>query len=140
MLVTAARWPQTRFTAAYPSSAVAAVAQATDRHPKARVVASYELADWLLFSDPSLRGRIAFDGRWELLSGAQMSAALDYLYQSGNEWDRVARGYSVFVLDPGREPGLVTTYDGQRDMRVLYRSSQAVVYERLTAPARQRAR
>ena len=140
MLVTAARWPQTRFTAAYPSSAVAAVARATDRHPKARVLASYELADWLLFSDPSLRGRIAFDGRWELLSGAQMSAALDYLYQSGNDWDRVARGYSVFVLDPGREPGLVTTYDGQRNMRALYRSSQAVVYERLTAPARQRAR
>jgi hypothetical protein len=139
MLVTAAHWPRTRFTAAYPSSAVAAIAQATDRHPKARVLASYELADWLLFSDPSLRGRIAFDGRWELLSAGQMSAALDYLYQSGGDWDRVARGYSVFVLDPGREPGLVTTYDAQRDMRVLYRSSRAVVFERLTAPARQRA-
>ena len=58
MLVLAARWPQTRFTAAYPSSAVAAVARATGRHPKARVLASYELADWLLFSDPSLPKRI----------------------------------------------------------------------------------
>jgi hypothetical protein len=140
MLVTAARWPQTRFTAAYPSSAVAAVARATGRHPKARVLASYELADWLLFADPSLRGRIAFDGRWELLSGGQMSAALDYLYQSGSDWDRVARGYSVLVLDPGRESGLVAMYDGQPDMRVLYRSSLVVVFERvqpdaITAPA-----
>jgi hypothetical protein len=140
MLVTAGGWPQTRFTAAYPSSAVAAIARATGRDPKARVLASYELADWLLFADPSLRGRIAFDGRWELLSAGQMSAALDYLYQSGSDWDRIARGYSVFVLDPAREPGLVTTYDGQRDMRVLYRSSRAVVYERVTAPARRHAR
>jgi hypothetical protein len=133
MLVTAARWPETRFTTAYPSEAVAAVAQATDRHPRARVLASYELADWLLVSDPSLRGRIAFDGRWELLSAGEMSAALDYLYQSGSEWDRLARGYSVFVLDPGREPGLVATYDEEAGMHVLYRSSQAVVYERVRA-------
>jgi hypothetical protein len=69
-----------------------------------------------------------------------MSSALDYLYQSGSDWDRIARGYSVFVLDPAREPGLVTTYDGRRDMRVLYRSSRAVVYERITAPTRRHAR
>jgi hypothetical protein len=140
MLVTAARWPQTRFTAAYPSTAAAAVAQATSRHPKARVLATYELADWLLFTNPSLRGRIAFDGRWELLSGGEISAALDYLYQSRSNWDWIARGYSVFVLDPGRESGLVAMYDGRPDMRVLYRSSLLVVFERvqpsgITAPA-----
>jgi hypothetical protein len=140
MLVTAARWPQTRFTAAYPSTAAAAVARATSRHPKARVLATYELADWLLFSDPSLRGRIAFDGRWELLSGGEISAALDYLYQTRSHWDWIARGYGVFVLDPGRESGLIAMYDGRPDMRVLYRSSLVVVLERVhqdavTAPA-----
>ena len=127
-LVTAARWPQTRFTAAYPSSAVAAVARATDRHPKARVLASYELADWLLFADPSLRGRIAFDGRWELLSaGADERGPRLPLSVRERLGSASRRATACSCSTRGGNPGSSRPTTRSARMRVLYRSSRAIV-------------
>ena len=63
------------------------------------VFASDRLADWLLWRVPSLRGRIAYDVRFELLKQTQLDPLLAFADQRGADWDRVTSGYNVIVLD-----------------------------------------
>jgi hypothetical protein len=113
----------------WPAPAAAAVRRAIHEDSRARVLANGEYADWLLFEIPELRGRIAFDGRWEVLSPRQFLTVRDYLFQTGAGWEQPSRGYRVLVLDPKRNRRLVATYD-HRGLRVLYRGGRVVVYEK----------
>jgi hypothetical protein len=114
---------------AWPQPAVDAVRSALASDPRARVLANAEYADWLLYELPELRGRIAFDGRWEVLAPGQIRTVRSYLFQTSADWERVSRGYDVLVLSPKRNPRLVATYD-RRGTRVLYRAPRIVVFER----------
>ena len=117
-------------TERWPAQASATVAAALRQDPQATVLANDEYADWLLWRVPSSRGRIAFDGRWEILSRRQFEAAMRFLHQDGPGWAGIARGYRVLVLDPGKEKRLVATYAARRDWRVLFRAKKVVVLER----------
>ena len=75
----------------WPGAATRAVAQAAQRDPSLRVLSNEEYADWLLFREPSLRGRVAFDGRWEILKPVEMSAVVDFLFRRTPEWERGRR-------------------------------------------------
>jgi hypothetical protein len=121
--------PTSRLTRLWPSEPVAAVRQVTSADPNARVLATYRYGDWLLYELPELRGRIAFDGRWELLETKQARQVFEYLWQIG-DWERLSDGYRLIVLDPKLQPDLVKTYDARRDVRVLYRDKRFVVYDR----------
>jgi hypothetical protein len=59
-------------TEAYPRSA-SVISAAAARDPHASVLASPWLADWLLFEDPLLAGRIVADGRFELLTSGEFA-------------------------------------------------------------------
>lgn len=87
-------WPRER--------AVAAVAAAT-HDPSTRVFPSDRDADWLLWRVPALRGRVAFDIRFELNTSAQIRSLQHYLDRSGPSWQSAARGYEVVVLDRGHD-------------------------------------
>ena len=115
--------------AIWPQAAVKAVRGALAADPRARVVAAEGSADWLLYEIPELRGRIAFDGRFEVLSQSQFQAVRDYLRQSGPDWQRVSRGYSIVVVDPSRNGGLYRFYRA-RGLRVLYHGSRVAVFKR----------
>jgi hypothetical protein len=121
----------------WPRGAVAAVEDVLRRDPQARVFASYEYGDWLLYELPAVRGRIAFDDRFEVLTEPQAQRIFDYLWQRGPLWERPSRGYRVLVLHPQGELGLVRTYE-RRNTRVLFRSKQVVVFDR--GPAADRLR
>jgi hypothetical protein len=121
--------PTSKLTRQWPPEAAAAVRQVTRADPNARVFAANRYGDWLLYELPELRGRIAFDGRWELLDTAQAKRVFDYFWQVG-DWERLSDGYRVIVLDPKLEPDLVKTYDARRGVRVLYRDKRFVVYDR----------
>ena len=57
----------------WPNAAVAhAATSSTARSP--RIFASDRIADWLLWREPALRGRVAFDIRFELNTAAQVHA------------------------------------------------------------------
>ena len=85
----------------WPDRAVAAVSAAT-RAPSTRVFASDGDADWLLWREPQLRGRVAFDIRFELNSAAQIRSLHRYFNRIGPHWQAAARGYKVIVLDRKR--------------------------------------
>ena len=61
--------PASWFVSGWPEAQVAAVREAT-RDPQVRVYATDGTADWLLWRIPDLRGRIAYDVRFELYDQA----------------------------------------------------------------------
>jgi hypothetical protein len=80
----------------WPTRAAAVVG----RDPSSTTLfASDRLADWLLWRDPSLRGRIAYDVRFELLHRSQLDALVDFSKMRGQRWARASAGYDVVVLD-----------------------------------------
>jgi hypothetical protein len=96
LAVTLAR-PAAWFTSEWPERQVAAVRAAT-RDPGTRLWATDGTADWLLWRIPDLRGRLAFDVRFELYD----EAALDRIVAYGRRppgWERTVDGYRVVVVD-----------------------------------------
>lgn len=116
-----------RIRETWPPQAVTAVRAALRADPHARVIAAEGSADWLLYEIPELRGRIAFDGRWEVYAPSQFARMRNYLLASGVRWDELARGYEIAVFDPVRNPTLAAAYG---DARVLFRSARVEVVRR----------
>ena len=86
--------PARAFDAGYPRGLLQAVSRGTAADPSAIVVADLQYSDWLLWHEPRLRGRVAFDARLELLSA-------DGLHEAGELMSRAAGGHGLrlFVLD-----------------------------------------
>jgi hypothetical protein len=72
-----------------------------------RVFANLELADWLLWEVPSLRGRVAYDGRPELLTRREFDEVVMRATTFAPGWQRVLARYQLVVLDPSRAARLV---------------------------------
>jgi hypothetical protein len=72
------------------------------------VYADDSSADWLLWRLPSLRGRVAYDVRFELLKKAQI-ARLVIWDRLDPGWRRTSAGYSLVVADPKHVAALVAT-------------------------------
>ena len=80
----------------WPEAAVAAIAE----QPRSTLVfPSDRYGDWLLWRIPSLRGRIAYDVRFELLDRAALDALYRYGRMRGTSWPDITVGYGVVVLD-----------------------------------------
>ena len=92
-----------RYRAAYPPEAARLVARLAASDPSARVYSNERFADWLLWREPSLAGRIAYDVRFELLSAAELTAIARWRGRSGDDWRAAADGYRILVLDPSEE-------------------------------------
>jgi hypothetical protein len=86
--------PASAFERAFPPGA-AAVAARSD----GRVLANVKYADWLLWREPGLAGRIAYDARLELLSRPRILQIYDFGLPFGGSWRAATAGYDVLVLD-----------------------------------------
>lgn len=73
----------------------------------ARVFADLDLADWLLWEVPSLRGRVAYDGRPELLSRGEFNDVVMRAATLAPGWQRVLAPYRLVVLGPSGAARLV---------------------------------
>jgi hypothetical protein len=113
----------------YPNGALAQVRHAVDGGVSTRVYADERFADWLLWRLPQLRGKVAYDARFELLSTAQLQAIYDLKSQAGDDWNRAARGYRLLVLDSSSQ-ALVRAFLRERGTRRLFERDGAVVLER----------
>ncbi len=124
----AGRSPTGRY---YPAGGLAAVGRAVRADASLRVFADERYADWLLWRLPALRGRVAFDARFELLSGAQLAAIADFKSHVGPSWQTIASGYRLLVLQRGsaatsqlaRAPGARVLFDRDGMVVVLRASS-----------------
>jgi hypothetical protein len=119
--------PARRFLGAYPTRAAAAVTAAARADPSAVIFANENYADWLLFEDPSLAGRIAYDTRYELLTRRQLGQIVSFRTESGLDWQAAIKPYRLLVLSPGGDFGAVRYVEGEKGAKVLYRGPDAVV-------------
>jgi hypothetical protein len=114
--------PSSWFERSFPAGAVP-VLQHELRDPKVRVLADDRHADWLLWQLPQLRGRLAYDVRFELFSPRQFRELIAYRGRAGTDWQAAGRGYAIVVLDPSEVPAASLRQYGQ----TLYRSDDVVV-------------
>lgn len=63
-----------------------------------RVYADLPLADWVLWEAPQLRGRVAYDGRPELMTQKQFSDVIRFERLSPG-WPAAVHGYSLLVTN-----------------------------------------
>jgi hypothetical protein len=118
------------FSKAFPAGADNTVAAAAGSG--GRIFANEEYADWLIWSHPTLAGRVAFDSRFELLSQAQLKAISRFRGVSGN-WLETAAGYNVFVLDRELDRDVVKELLRRRVAHVVRRDGNVVVLRRTPA-------
>ncbi len=118
----------------YPNGALAQVRRAVDAGASTGVYADERFADWLLWRLPQLRGRVAYDASFELLSSTQLQAIGVFKSESGADWSRVAGGYRVLVLDSSAT-ALVRALAREPGTRRLFQSDGVVVLLRPVGPS-----
>jgi hypothetical protein len=96
-------------------------------HPQLKLFADVRFADWLLWRDPNLRGRIANDARFELLSTSQMTRVRNVVAALGADWKLGLRGFRLVVLDRRYAPQAVAGLLQEAGRRVLYDDGQRIV-------------
>jgi hypothetical protein len=99
-----------------PADAIAA-----ELRPGDRVFVPDRFSDWLLWKIPELRGRIAYDVRFELYGRDFFQRLGDYNWEQG-DWKSFADGYRIVVVDETNrshtadfleEPGTRVIYQGE---------------------------
>jgi hypothetical protein len=111
--------PASWYVSEWPDQRVEAVRAAT-RDPATRVYATDGTADWLLWRIPDLRGRIAYDVRFELYDQATLDGIVQYARRRG-DWTSLLDGYGVVLVSDAAhlralraEPGSTVAYsDGK---------------------------
>jgi len=116
--------PASAFERQFPPDAAALAARSNGR-----VLANVKYADWLLWREPGLAGRIAYDARLELLSRRQILQIYDFGLPFGGSWRSAGAGYDVLVLDRSEDRYAI---EGLRasGAHVAYRGTDLVVLTR----------
>jgi hypothetical protein len=118
-----AKW----FTAGFPPAGATAAAKAAGS--AGQVFATSPYADWLLWREPQLRGRLAFDARFELLTSDQVEKIAGVQGRVG-DWKNVLRDYRVIVLDRRKDVALRKALVRSRTMDVVHVDRSVVVLRR----------
>jgi hypothetical protein len=119
--------PTSWFTTAFPVAAARATAAAAGSD--GQVFATSPYADWVLWAEPQLAGRVAFDARFELYSPAQLKHLQRFEARVGG-WLTEARRYRVFVLDRRHDRVFEHALLRKLPARVVFSSPQVVVLRR----------
>lgn len=128
-LLVAASRPASWFARNYPTTSAARVVADT-AGPRKAVFANGAFSDWLLLKQPSLRGRVAYDARFEVLPDGRLAdAAAVSIGRFDSE--RILRPFDVVVLRPG-EHEIRSTLEHAGGWRRVDAGSKVVVLRRVT--------
>jgi hypothetical protein len=118
----------------WPEGAVAAVRSevvGTDR----QAFATSRHADWLLFQIPELRGRLAYDVRWEIYDRETVERAVRFRGEQGGDWKSFADGYEVLVFETDAEPSShVPDFASENGAETQYTDERVTVIRRQASP------
>ena len=67
-----------------------------------RVFAPDRFSDWMLYKIPELRGRVAYDVRFELYDREFYDRLQNYNFEDGASWKSFADGYRIVIVDETR--------------------------------------
>jgi hypothetical protein len=116
----------------YPRGVLTAVDRVQARAPGVRVFANEMYGDWLLLERPELKGRLAFDIRFELTSKAEIRRLAE-TRRLVEGWRTNVAGYGLFVLRKVPESDLAAALLREPRAKLEYRGHGAIVIWR---PAR----
>ncbi len=114
----------------WPREIVEAVRHETG--PDDRVFVPDRFSDWLLWQMPELRGRIAYDVRFEVFDREFFERLAEYNGEAGDRWKGFASGYRIVLVDETRrshtkdflaEPGARAVYRGE-EVTVIARAGR----------------
>jgi hypothetical protein len=115
----------------WPAGAVAAVKTAD---PDERVFATSRDADWLLFQIPELRGRLAYDVRFEIYDRETFERIVRFRGEQGDDWKSIADGYGILVFETDQDPSPhAPDFLAEPGARALYRDERVTVIARRAA-------
>ena len=123
--------PPSWFVSDWPEARVAAVREAT-REPSVRVWATDGTADWLLWRIPDLRGRLAYDVRFELYDAETIERLSRYGRREGADWISLADGYDVVIVD---EAAHLRAHLAEPGARLAYKDTEIALVSR-ASPSR----
>jgi hypothetical protein len=125
--------PSSWFTRSYPTGALTAVNRVAAEEPGVRVFANEQYGDWLLLNRPELRGRLAFDIRFELLSKTQLQTLVN-ARRRVEGWRETLAPFGLFVLKKGPDTRLATALLREPGAKLRYRGSGSIVISRPVRP------
>jgi hypothetical protein len=117
----------------WPERAVAAV-RSSATGDSTRVFATDKNADWMLWRIPSLRGRLAYDVRFELYTPTTFNRIVAFRGERGPDWKSLADGYKTLVLESDIKPSGIRVFGREPGARVLYRDDLVAVIRRSPRP------
>ena len=112
-----------------------AVQRAVVSNPSLRIMPDERFTDWLLWRDPALAGRVAYDVRFELLSPTRLFALTSLFSHRGRDWKQAAQGFRLLVLSRRYDPQAFVAFRAEPGARVLYNDGQRMVLLRSAAEA-----
>lgn len=118
----------------FPAKALSRVEAVASRDPSSRIYADEHYADWLLWKDPSLRGRVAYDARLELLSNRQLVELYFWRSRIGSNWQSQARDDRLIVLDVANDTLVEHDLLARPSISRLYRNADLAVLEQASVP------
>jgi hypothetical protein len=99
------------------------------------VFADDRFADWLLWTQPQLRGRVAYDVRFELFKPKQLKALAYYRNRIGDRWRAAASGHALDVFDPALQRDVEAGLLAGHRFHAVVRTRQIVVLASGPRPA-----
>jgi hypothetical protein len=91
------------------------------------IFADDRFADWLLWTQPQLRGRVAYDVRFELFKPQQLRALAYYRNRIGDTWRAAASGHALDVFDPALQRDVEAGLLAGHRFHAVVRTPQIVV-------------
>ncbi len=122
-IVAVATRPSSWFQRYYDARAETRIAQIARQDPTARFYADNRFADWLLWEDPALVDRIAYDIRFELLTSNQLNRVVTIVSLPEPGERPLLDGYRVLLLDAS---------NGDANKRILARPGTRVLIRNST--------
>jgi hypothetical protein len=122
-IIAVAARPSSWFVHSYDARADARIAQIARQDPTTRFYADNRFADWLLWEDPALADRIAYDIRFELLNSKQLDRVVTVADLPEPGQRPLLDDYRVLLLDAG---------NGDANKRILARPGTRVLIRNST--------
>jgi len=126
LVARSSRW----YEQSYPAKPAQVVAAAAARDPSVVVFADARYADWLLWRQPSLTGRIAYDARLELLTNSQLVNIYFWRSHIGRDWTNIPGCRAIVLVNLPEEPLTERALLREHGTRRIYRDSRISILVR----------
>jgi hypothetical protein len=109
-----------------PLTAISAAATYATEHPATNVLADNAASSALLWHDPQLAGRVAYDARLERYSDPSLERWIRFQMADGNDWQATTNGYQTLIGSSSYNRALVRRLATMPGARVLVHDASGI--------------